>query len=92
MPLRRSGDHLKWVGWRLARRWSHPERQNAMTAVFTLPRRTPEVMGACEDSHRHGHHHGSYNGSAAAFRWGIVLNSGLTALHLAIGFSFGSLA
>jgi cobalt-zinc-cadmium efflux system protein len=58
--------------------------------------------------HSHGHHQqdssrqdssrqdssrqdsGSRSGSA--FRWSIVLNSGLTALQLVIGFAFGSLA
>ena len=41
----------------------------------------------------HGHHH-HHSGSRAgnAFRWSIALNSGLTALQLAIGISFGSLA
>jgi cobalt-zinc-cadmium efflux system protein len=37
------------------------------------------------------HHHDSGSGSSA-FRWSIVLNCGLTALQLAIGFGFGSLA
>ena len=43
--------------------------------------------------HDHNHHHHD-NGirSGSAFRWSIVLNSGLTALQLAIGFGFGSLA
>ncbi|MEB3332549.1 MAG: cation diffusion facilitator family transporter [Synechococcaceae cyanobacterium] len=43
------------------------------------------------NSHGHGHHHGSAQ-AGAAFRWSIALNSGLTALQLAIGFGFGSLA
>lgn len=42
------------------------------------------------DHHAHGHHGGRQAGSA--FRWSIVFNSGLTALQLAIGFGFGSLA
>ncbi|MFZ0406779.1 MAG: cation diffusion facilitator family transporter [Cyanobium sp.] len=48
--------------------------------------------------HRHGssshghHHHDSGSRSGTAFRWSIVLNSGLTALQLVIGFGFGSLA
>jgi cobalt-zinc-cadmium efflux system protein len=40
--------------------------------------------------HRRQHEHRP--GSAQAFRWSIVLNSGLSALQLVIGFSFGSLA
>lgn len=43
----------------------------------------------------HGDHdaHGAHEGqTSAAFRWSIVLNSGLTALQLAIGVAFGSLA
>ena len=40
--------------------------------------------------HRPGHHEADRSGSA--FRWSIALNSGLTALQLAIGFGFGSLA
>jgi cobalt-zinc-cadmium efflux system protein len=49
-------------------------------------------------SHGHGHHHhdsqhpGSGSRSGNAFRWSIVLNSGLTALQLVIGVAFGSLA
>jgi len=43
--------------------------------------------------HRNGsHHHDSGSRSGSAFRWSIVLNSGLTALQLVIGFAFGSLA
>ncbi|MFM7466004.1 MAG: cation diffusion facilitator family transporter [Cyanobium sp.] len=45
--------------------------------------------------HAHGHHHGSHSpgaGAGRAFRWSILLNSGLTALQLVIGFGFGSLA
>ena len=48
-------------------------------------------MGAGHDHHR-GHHHGIPRTAGAAFRWSIALNSGLTALQLAIGFGFGSLA
>ena len=40
--------------------------------------------------HRHQHQHRL--ASAAAFRWSIVLNTGLSGLQLAIGFGFGSLA
>ncbi|MFM7734211.1 MAG: cation diffusion facilitator family transporter [Cyanobium sp.] len=49
-------------------------------------------------SHRHDHPHDPHGDhhegsrSASAFRWSIVLNTGLTALQLAIGFGFGSLA
>jgi cobalt-zinc-cadmium efflux system protein len=39
-----------------------------------------------------GHHHHGGHGAARAFRWSILLNSGLTALQLVIGFGFGSLA
>ncbi|MFM7639959.1 MAG: cation diffusion facilitator family transporter [Cyanobium sp.] len=43
--------------------------------------------------HSHGdHHHDNGSRSGSAFRWSIVLNSGLTALQLVIGFAFGSLA
>ncbi len=42
--------------------------------------------------HGHGHHHDSGSRSGSAFRWSIVLNSGLTALQLVIGLAFGSLA
>lgn len=38
------------------------------------------------------HHHDSGSRSGSAFRWSILLNTGLTALQLAIGFGFGSLA
>ncbi|KEF40731.1 MAG: cation transporter [Cyanobium sp. CACIAM 14] len=55
---------------------------------------------AHDHAHDHGHEHGhghqhdsdSPGRAAAAFRWSIALNSGLTALQLAIGFGFGSLA
>ena len=40
----------------------------------------------------HPVHHRPAGGAARAFRWSIVLNSGLTALQLVIGFGFGSLA
>ncbi len=40
--------------------------------------------------HRRQHEHRT--GSAAAFRWSIVLNSSLSGLQLAIGMAFGSLA
>lgn len=45
--------------------------------------------------HAHGHHHRSHSPGARAgraFRWSILLNSGLTAFQLVIGFGFGSLA
>jgi cobalt-zinc-cadmium efflux system protein len=53
------------------------------------------------DHHEHehdltprGHRHGPHGDErvASAFRWSIALNSGLSALQLAIGFGFGSLA
>jgi len=40
----------------------------------------------------HPRQHELRPGSAAAFRWSIVLNSGLSGLQLVIGFAFGSLA
>ncbi len=40
--------------------------------------------------HERQHEHRA--GSAAAFRWSVILNSGLSALQLVIGFGFGSLA
>ena len=43
-------------------------------------------------SHHGSSHHGHDQGAARAFRWSILLNSGLTALQLVIGFGFGSLA
>ena len=54
-------------------------------------------MGAGHDHHHgnghgHSHNHGQQRTAGAAFRWSIALNSGLTALQLAIGFGFGSLA
>lgn len=52
-------------------------------------------MGGChhDQDHGHGHDHGQgHNRSGVAFRWSIALNTGLTALQLAIGFGFGSLA
>jgi cobalt-zinc-cadmium efflux system protein len=46
--------------------------------------------------HHHSHDHEDSNSSnghaSSAFRWSIVLNSGLTALQLVVGFGFGSLA
>ena len=40
----------------------------------------------------HPRQHEHRPGSAAAFRWSIALNAGLSGLQLAIGFAFGSLA
>ncbi|MFN6355595.1 MAG: cation diffusion facilitator family transporter [Cyanobacteriota bacterium] len=43
--------------------------------------------------HHHAHQDpGSPSQAGRAFRWSILLNSGLTALQLVIGFGFGSLA
>ncbi|MEY4298616.1 MAG: hypothetical protein RLZZ423_1795 [Cyanobacteriota bacterium] len=42
--------------------------------------------------HAHGHPQAHDRGSAAAFRWSVLLNAALTALQLVIGFAFGSLA
>jgi cobalt-zinc-cadmium efflux system protein len=40
----------------------------------------------------HPRQHQHRSGSASAFRWSVILNSGLAALQLVIGFGFGSLA
>ena len=40
----------------------------------------------------HPHQHQHRAGSAAAFRWSVILNTGLSALQLVIGVGFGSLA
>lgn len=40
----------------------------------------------------HPRQHQHQPGSAAAFRWSVILNSALSALQLAIGMAFGSLA
>lgn len=40
----------------------------------------------------HPRQHEHRPGSAAAFRWSVLLNSALSGLQLAIGFAFGSLA
>ena len=45
-----------------------------------------------DHAHEHSHDHVHPRTAGAAFRWSIALNSGLTALQLAIGFGFGSLA
>ena len=50
----------------------------------------PEHHDHCHHSHRHDQPADGQTGSA--FRWSIVLNSGLTALQLAISLGFGSLA
>ena len=46
--------------------------------------------GHHQPGHEHDHHGGAQAG--AALHWSIALDSGLTALQLAIGFGFGSLA
>jgi cobalt-zinc-cadmium efflux system protein len=40
----------------------------------------------------HSRQHQHQPGSASAFRWSVILNSGLSGLQLVIGFGFGSLA
>ena len=50
------------------------------------------AVGEHPSSHHGSSPHGHDHGAARAFRWSIVLNSGLTALQLVIGFGFGSLA
>jgi cobalt-zinc-cadmium efflux system protein len=44
------------------------------------------------EQHDQGHNHPTDGQAGRAFRWSMALNSGLTALQLAIGFGFGSLA
>lgn len=51
---------------------------------------SPSTRPAAAPGHAAGEKHGA--GSAAAFRWSIVLNSSLSGLQLAIGMAFGSLA
>ncbi len=43
-------------------------------------------------SHSHQHEHQHRQGSPRAFFWGVLLNSALSGLQLAIGIGFGSLA
>ncbi len=43
-------------------------------------------------SHHHDHGHPHRQGSPRAFFWGVLLNSALSGLQLAIGIGFGSLA
>lgn len=51
------------------------------------------ASGHHHHAHHHlGHDHHAHGQAGNAFRWSIALNSGLTALQLAIGFGFGSLA
>lgn len=50
----------------------------------------PAAVGEPHSSHHAPHP--PVAGAARAFRWSILLNSGLTALQLVIGFGFGSLA
>ncbi|KAF0652903.1 cation diffusion facilitator family transporter [Cyanobium sp. Copco_Reservoir_LC18] len=45
-----------------------------------------------ELQHQHGHEHPHRQGSPRAFFWGVLLNSALSGLQLAIGIGFGSLA
>ncbi len=69
---------------------------------------SPTPHQSHSDHHRHGNgsshpavaiqrqphprQHQHRSGSATAFRWSVILNSGLSALQLVIGFGFGSLA
>ncbi|MFM7312034.1 MAG: cation diffusion facilitator family transporter [Cyanobium sp.] len=55
----------------------------------TLQSRCPEHNSRWPEHNSRGQHasHG-----AGAFRWSVILNSGLTALQLVVGFGFGSLA
>ncbi|WP_094584010.1 cation diffusion facilitator family transporter [Synechococcus sp. BO 8801] len=51
-------------------------------------------MASHSHQHEHGHPHGHPHrqGSPRAFFWGVLLNSALSGLQLAIGIGFGSLA
>lgn len=49
-------------------------------------------MASHSHQHEHGHEHPHRQGSPRAFFWGVLLNSGLSGLQLAIGIGFGSLA
>lgn len=57
-----------------------------------MPAAGPEHPAVVEQRRSHRHQHEHRTGSPAAFRWSIVLNSGLSGLQLAIGMAFGSLA
>jgi cobalt-zinc-cadmium efflux system protein len=63
------------------------------SAKLTMP-----SVGHHPGEHHHGEHHPvgiqhrHQRSADRAFRWSIVLNTGLTALQLVIGFAFGSLA
>ncbi|NDG24364.1 MAG: cation diffusion facilitator family transporter, partial [Synechococcaceae bacterium WBB_10_009] len=49
-----------------------------------------EALAIQRQPHPHQHEHRA--GSPGAFRWSVILNSGLSGLQLVIGFGFGSLA
>lgn len=56
------------------------------------PASPPEHPAVAEQRRPHRRQHEHRAGSPLAFRWSIVLNSGLSGLQLAIGLAFGSLA
>ena len=56
------------------------------------PHQGHHQAGPHHHDHDHSHSHQGDTQVGQAFRWSIALNSGLTALQLAIGLGFGSLA
>ena len=62
-----------------------------MNAGNQPPNQSGHDHGHIHD-HDHHHDHGHRSSAPGAFRWSIVLNSGITALQLVIGFGFGSVA
>lgn len=67
----------------------HPHRPSSSAALSSADPPHPAVA-IQRQPHPRQHEHRP--GSAAAFRWSILLNSSLSGLQLAIGFAFGSLA
>ena len=67
-----------------------PERQGPESHSHEGPVPPHPAVAIQRRPHRQQHEHRP--GSAAAFRWSVLLNSALSGLQLVIGFSFGSLA
>ena len=65
---------------------------SSRSARSSEPLAGPEHPAVAEQRRSPRHQHEHRAGSPAAFRWSIVLNSGLSGLQLAIGMAFGSLA